>query len=352
MPAVSNMLAVPPAEPPKVAGAPVAGNGAADFLQLMAQLIGATPEPDTALLEDATADSKTDATAEKRDDADEDEALSGDVMAILGLCAAPPPANSTLCAAETESAAINIAQGTKDVLVATTLASTAGEQDSSADDTAPDAETFAAVARESAKASGGASGLTAASTVLTDSLANLGKALATDGNASSSADPNSSVQASSLLAAGATRTPSNIDVTQQPRELRSPVGTHAWRDELGDHLTMLAQRGHDSASLRLSPEHLGPLEVRISMREGEASVWFGAANADTRAALDQSLPRLREMFASQGMVLADAGVFKDAPRGQPRPMALNGSPRRDDMGSVGPVTQVAVKHLRLIDTYA
>src|SRR6202008_3121695 len=90
-----------------------------------------------------------------------------------------------------------------------------------------------------------------------------------------------------------------------PRELRAPVGTHAWTQQLGDELAWMAQQGRDSASLKLSPEHLGPLEVRISMREGEASVWFGAANADTRSALEQALPRLRELFASQGLALAD-----------------------------------------------
>ena len=102
------------------------------------------------------------------------------------------------------------------------------------------------------------------------------------------------------------------------RELRAPVGTHAWTQQLGDELAWMAQQGRDAASLKLSPEHLGPLEVRISMREGEASVWFGAANADTRSALEQALPRLRELFASQGLALADAGVFREAPRQQNR----------------------------------
>ena len=52
------------------------------------------------------------------------------------------------------------------------------------------------------------------------------------------------------------------------------------------------------------------------MRDDQASVWFGAANADTRAAIEQALPRLREMFAAQGMSLADAGVFREPPKQQ------------------------------------
>src|SRR5437868_735552 len=94
------------------------------------------------------------------------------------------------------------------------------------------------------------------------------------------------------------------------RALHQPVGSSAWADELGTRMTLMASRGQHSASLRLSPEHLGPLEVRIAVRDDQASVWFGAAHADTRAAIEQALPRLRELFASQGLSLTDAGVFQ------------------------------------------
>jgi flagellar hook-length control protein FliK len=100
--------------------------------------------------------------------------------------------------------------------------------------------------------------------------------------------------------------------------LASQVGTSAWTDELGTRLTWMAQQGIESASLQLSPEHLGPLQVNISVHDGQASVWFGAAQADTRAALQQSLPQLRQLFANQGLTLADAGVSRESPRGQDR----------------------------------
>jgi flagellar hook-length control protein FliK len=100
--------------------------------------------------------------------------------------------------------------------------------------------------------------------------------------------------------------------------LRSPVGTDAWTEELGAKLTWMANQGIESASLQLSPEHLGPLQVSISVRDGQASVWFGAAQPDTRTVLQQSLPQLRQLFASQGLTLADAGVSREPPRGQSR----------------------------------
>jgi len=56
------------------------------------------------------------------------------------------------------------------------------------------------------------------------------------------------------------------------------------------------------------------MEIRISVQSDQTSVWFGAAHAATRTALEQALPRLRELLAGQGLNLSDAGVFREAPR--------------------------------------
>lgn len=139
-------------------------------------------------------------------------------------------------------------------------------------------------------------------------------------------------------------------LNQQP--INAPVGSPQWRDEIGARITMMIERGNHSASLKLSPEHLGPLEVRISVQNDQASVWFGAAHADTRAAIEHALPRLRELFASQGLSLADAGVFREPPRDQPKQSAFSGSSRGE--GSLeGPTVQsVMIRRLGLVDAYA
>jgi flagellar hook-length control protein FliK len=140
--------------------------------------------------------------------------------------------------------------------------------------------------------------------------------------------------------------------TAASRPIQHHVGTSAWADEVGTRMIMMTERGQHSASLRLSPEHLGPLEVRIAVRDDQASVWFGAAHADTRAAIEQALPRLRELFASQGLSLADAGVHHQAPREQsrtPTPFGTNGLDGMDDASAVG--SPIAIK-LGLVDAYA
>lgn len=100
-----------------------------------------------------------------------------------------------------------------------------------------------------------------------------------------------------------------------PRTLSGALGTPAWQDSLGTEVRLLIERGATAATLRVSPEHLGPIEVRIDLADERASVWFTAAHADTRAALADALPRLRDMLASVGVSLGETGVQREAPGG-------------------------------------
>lgn len=172
--------------------------------------------------------------------------------------------------------------------------------------------------------------------------------------AAPSADSMPSAAAAAAQAApmhNAAHMPAAAD-TRAPTELRAPVGSAAWTEELGTQLTWMSRHGQDSASLRLSPDHLGPVEVRIEVRDGATSVWFGAAHADTRSALEQSLPRLRELFAASGLLLADAGVARDAPRQNTRPgtpLTL-GSSANEQAISASKVSP-SPAHSGLVDTY-
>jgi len=135
-------------------------------------------------------------------------------------------------------------------------------------------------------------------------------------------------------------------------EIRSSVGSAAWTDELGGQLTWMTHRGLESGSLRVSPEHLGPVEVKISVQNGDASVWFGASHPDTRAALEQALPRLREMFANQGLTLTDSGVSRESPR-QTRSSPQQSVTAISAVGSADAGVSAAVRlSLGLVDTYA
>jgi flagellar hook-length control protein FliK len=93
-------------------------------------------------------------------------------------------------------------------------------------------------------------------------------------------------------------------------------GQAGWNEALGDRVTWMAGNKIQNAELRLNPAELGPLRVQISMDDGNATVTFTAQHPFTRDAIEQALPRLREMLADQGLSLQNASVNDHGPRHQ------------------------------------
>jgi flagellar hook-length control protein FliK len=105
----------------------------------------------------------------------------------------------------------------------------------------------------------------------------------------------------------------------------------------------------------VTPGQLGPVEVKISMQKDAASVWFTAAQPETRAALEAALPRLRDLFSAQGLNLAQAGVSDQSARGAPREgqqaaLAPGAGTARESIATS--VTSLPRAHQGLIDLYA
>jgi len=98
----------------------------------------------------------------------------------------------------------------------------------------------------------------------------------------------------------------------------TPVHSPRWAEDFGARVSLMVRGGESSASLQLSPVDLGPVEVNVTVRDSQASIHFGAAQAETRALLEASIPRLREMLAAQGFNLLDASVSQGFAR-QARP---------------------------------
>lgn len=168
----------------------------------------------------------------------------------------------------------------------------------------------------------------------------------------------SAAQAVVQAAAGALRDVAPAAAIPAPAHasMREPVGTARWADELGSHLVLMSVRGQQQGSLTLTPEHLGPVEVQISVNRDTANVWFGAQHADTRTALAEAMPRLRELLASSGLSLGQSGVSEQAPRGNPSPppSPAGGGGRGIDASTVVETSTQAWRVWRPghIDTYA
>lgn len=142
----------------------------------------------------------------------------------------------------------------------------------------------------------------------------------------------------------------------------APPGRPQFSQELGERLLWLVREGVHEARLQLNPRELGPIEVRIGVSDGAAQLSFSAQHAGTAAAVQQSLPQLRELLAQQGLQLGQADVSQQqAGAGQQTPQQdtwqhaageARGSVADMAMGASAVGERVRVIGRGLVDAYA
>lgn len=123
--------------------------------------------------------------------------------------------------------------------------------------------------------------------------------------------------ASPLAAAGLppTLTASAPAMTVAYASVSAPIGHPAFGQEISHRILLFAGQHVQSAEISVTPADLGPIRVAIEVRGQEAAMQFSAAHATTRAAIEDALPRLREMLAAQGLQLTQADVGDRSQRG-------------------------------------
>jgi flagellar hook-length control protein FliK len=87
-----------------------------------------------------------------------------------------------------------------------------------------------------------------------------------------------------------------------------PVGERGWDRALGERVLWLVGQQVQAAEVKLNPPHLGPVEVRVSLTGQDASVSFTVAHGATRDAIEQAIPRLRELFAQHQLQIVNVDV--------------------------------------------
>jgi flagellar hook-length control protein FliK len=151
--------------------------------------------------------------------------------------------------------------------------------------------------------------------------------------------------------------------------LSARVGTEAWENQVGQKVVYMLGSEEQTASLTLNPPDLGPLQVVLSVTNDQASVTFSANQEEVRQALEDALPRLREMMSESGIALGNATVNAGMPDGrqaQNQDQAArngggfgSGNRRGDDKSATvadtaaRPVTRtVALGDRGMVDTFA
>ena len=90
--------------------------------------------------------------------------------------------------------------------------------------------------------------------------------------------------------------------------IATPVGQSDWGESLSERVLVMTSGKLGNAEIRLTPAELGPVRVQVSVDDGTATVSFQASHAATRDAIEQAMPRLREMLSENGLSLGQASV--------------------------------------------
>lgn len=91
-------------------------------------------------------------------------------------------------------------------------------------------------------------------------------------------------------------------------QVHTPLGQRGWAEDVGNKVVWLAGRGSGKAELVITPPNLGKVEVSINMNGEQANAHFVAASREAREALEQALPRLRELMQQAGISLGQTSV--------------------------------------------
>ncbi|CAE1136662.1 flagellar hook-length control protein FliK [Xanthomonas euroxanthea] len=132
------------------------------------------------------------------------------------------------------------------------------------------------------------------------------------------------------------------------------MGSDSFDDAIGARMSWLADQKIGHAHIKVTPNEMGPVEVRLHLDGDKVNASFSSANADVRQALEQSLPRLREMLGQNGFQLgqADVGQQQQSQSGNRNGGGSDGNGLSlDDSPPVG-IPSVVLRQRGLLDAYA
>lgn len=152
---------------------------------------------------------------------------------------------------------------------------------------------------------------------LTDALTQTADRLSKDGSAVQHADATPAQSQSNTPTAllAALMPSSNAPISSslpaaQPytAAMHTPVGAAPWGQELGQQLLFAVNGQQQLATLHLNPPQLGPLEVHLTLHNGQIDAQFVSQHQVVRQALESAMPQLHDLFTGAGLTLMQTSV--------------------------------------------
>jgi len=114
------------------------------------------------------------------------------------------------------------------------------------------------------------------------------------------------------------------------------IESQNWSQQMTQQVAYMIKGGYQQAEIKLNPAHLGPMEIKLSINDDQASVNFVTQHAPVRDVIDAALPRLKDMLEQQGLNLADADVSTQSEQQQ----ADSEAQQKSDELAIGAVDNV------------
>ncbi|MDR7865459.1 MAG: flagellar hook-length control protein FliK [Sporomusaceae bacterium] len=133
--------------------------------------------------------------------------------------------------------------------------------------------------------------------------------------ARNAAPPPETATANQLFAALVDQTAGRANAAESMFAAAGNQGTTSAQDpynvagQIVDNARLITRAENSEMVIRLKPEHLGELTLKIVVDSGVVSATFHAKNAEVRAAIEASLPQLRHDMANQGLKVDNVGVY-------------------------------------------
>jgi flagellar hook-length control protein FliK len=175
----------------------------------------------------------------------------------------------------------------------------------------------------------------------------------------SDGDAESISPSTNLMAASNSASPNGLARTATVNPLEAPMPdlhNEQFDDAVGSRLTWMAEQKIGHAHIKITPNDLGTVEVRLRLDGDRVHADFSSAQPEVRQALENSLPKLRDMLGQHGFQLAQADVgHRQDSRPSPNAPVIAGNTSSEDASAASeallPRPVRATTH-GLLDAYA
>ena len=125
----------------------------------------------------------------------------------------------------------------------------------------------------------------------------------------------------------------NIRAADALQTIATPLGKDGWSNEFTQKISWMSSQKNQVAELHLNPPDLGPLNVVLKISDNQATAMFMSPHSAVRDAVENALPRLREILADNGIALGNATVSDQSPHDAERFMRQGSSTAAQRDGS-------------------